>query len=230
MTKWISLQFRRDRALPRGGAQILSGTSIREMHQPQYTDDDWTDGWCIGFSAVRRGNHVYLGHGGGNPGSLSRTAFHLGSNTGVIVVTNSDGHTAQRDVALETLDRLVAAHEAQFAPLPAPPAPPPKWAARIIGSYGSLAGETGYGGPRRIAWLNNALVLLAPGVDLPLTIVPSGGTPMPCHLDPTDDPLVFKARDGRLAGELLYLRQNEAGDITAYESIGLVFHLLGPLT
>ena len=228
MAKWLSLQFRRDRALQRGGAQILSGTSLREMHQPQYADDDWTDGWCIGFSAVRRGDHVYLGHGGGNPGSLSRTAFHLGSSTGVIVVTNSDGHTAQGDVALETLDRLVAAHEAQPAPIPAPSAPPPEWAARIIGSYGSTAGETGYGGPRRIAWLNDALVLLAPGVDLPRAIAPGGGAPMPCHLDPTDDPLVFRARDGRLAGELLHMRENDAGDVTAYESIGLVFHRMGP--
>jgi CubicO group peptidase (beta-lactamase class C family) len=229
MAKWISLQFRHDPTLQRGGAQILAGTSLREMQQPQYADDDWTDGWCIAFSAVRRGNHVYLGHGGGNPGSLSRTGFHLGSNTGVIVVTNSDGHTAQSDVALETLDRLVAAHEAQPAPLPAPTAPPPEWAARSIGNYGSIAGETGYGGPRRIAWLNDALVLLEPGVDLPRTITPSGSAAMPCHLDPTDDPLVFKARNGRLAGELLHLRENDAGHITSYESIGLVFHRMGPL-
>lgn len=32
MAKWISLQFRRDRSSQRGGAQILSGTSLREMH------------------------------------------------------------------------------------------------------------------------------------------------------------------------------------------------------
>ena len=162
MAKWISLQFRRDRSTGRGGSQILSGATLREMHQPQYASDDWDDGWCIGFSAVRRGEHVYLGHGGGNPGSLSRTAFHLASNTGVVVVTNSDGHTAQGDVALETLDRLVAAHEAQPAPLPVAPAPAPEWASRFIGTYGSTAGETGYGGPRRVAWLNDALVLLPP--------------------------------------------------------------------
>jgi len=228
MAKWLSLQFRRDRSLERGGAQILSGASLREMHQPQYADDDWTEGWCVAFGAVRRGNHVYLGHGGGNPGSLSRTAFHLGSSTGVVVATNSDGHTAQGDIALETLDRLVAAHEAQPAPLPAPPAPPPAWAARFIGNYASTAGETGYGGPRRVAWLDDALVLLGPGVDLPRAITPMGGAPMPCHLDPTDDPLVLKARNGRLAGELLNFHENSAGEITAYESIGLVFHRMGP--
>jgi CubicO group peptidase (beta-lactamase class C family) len=228
MAKWLSLQFRRDRILARSDAQILAGASLREMHQPQYASDDWNDGWCIGFGAVRRGEHVYLGHGGGNPGSLSRTAFHLGSNTGVIVVTNSDGHTAQGDIALETLDRLVAAHEAQPTPIPVAPAPAPKWAARFIGTYGSTAGETGYGGPRRVAWLNDALVLLPPGVDLPRTIAPAGGAPMPCHLDPTEDPLVLKASDGRLAGELLHFREDSSGAITAYESIGLVFYRMAP--
>ena len=32
-----------------------------------------------------------------------------------------------------------------------------------------------------------------------------------------------------LAGELLHLRENAEGEVTAYESIGLVFHRMGPL-
>jgi D-alanyl-D-alanine carboxypeptidase len=224
MADWIALQFRRDRFLERGGAQVLSGTSLREMHRLQYSDDDWHEGWCLGVAAVRRGEHVYLGHGGGNPGSLSRTAFHLASETGVIVATNSDGHTAQGEVALGTLDRVVAAYEAQPAPLPPPPTAPAEWATRFIGTYASTAGETGYGGPRRVAWVDDGLALLGPGVNLPRTIEWSGGTPMPCHLDPTDDPLVLKARDGRLAGELLSFREGAGGEIDSFVSIGLRFH------
>ena len=224
MAKWISLQFRRDRDAERGGAQALSGTSLRELHRLQYSDDDWTDGWCIGFSAVRRGEHVYLGHGGGNPGSLSRTAFHLASETGVIVATNSDGHTAQGEIALGTLDRMLEAAESLSTPLPAAPTMPAEWATRFIGAYASAAGETGYGGPRRIAWVDDCLALLGPGVDLPRSISTVGGVAMPCHLDPTDDPLVLRARDGRLAGELFRFRESEGGTLVAFELIGLVFH------
>jgi CubicO group peptidase (beta-lactamase class C family) len=226
LAKWIALQFRRDRQLERGGAQILAGTSIEEMHRPQYADDDWTGGLCIAWSAVRRGDHIYLGHGGGNPGSLSRTLFHAGTKTGVVVLTNSDGHTAQGELALEILDRLVTAGRARPAPLPPPPAPPPPEAARFIGLYASASGETGYGGPRRVAWLNGGLALLGPGVDLPREIDASGGGAMPCHLEVTEDPLVLRARDGRLAGELLAFREDGAGALSAFESIGLVFHRL----
>ncbi|MDA0352716.1 MAG: serine hydrolase [Chloroflexi bacterium] len=224
MARWMSLQFRRDRELERGGAQVLRGTTLREMHRLQYSDDDWTDGWCIGFSGVRRGEHVYLGHGGGNPGSLSRTVFNLATETAVIVATNSDGHTAQTDIALGTLDRLMAAADAQPAPLPARPSAPPEWATRFIGAYHSAAGETGYGGPRRVAWVDDSLALLGPGVGLPRTVAWSGGAPMPCHLDPTDDPLVLKARNGRLAGELLHFRETANGAIDGFTSIGVPFH------
>ncbi len=224
MAKWIALQFRRDRNLERGGAQILKGTTLREMHRLQYSDDDWTDGWCIGFSGIRHGEHVYLGHGGGNPGSLSRTVFNLATETGVIVATNSDGHTAQGDIALGALDRLMTAEDALPAPLPAPPAPIEDWATRFVGLYGSAAGETGYGGPRRVAWVDDRLALLGPGVDLPRTIDTTGGAAMPCHLEPTDDPLVLRATDGRLAGELLRFRDGGGDTLEAFELIGLVFH------
>jgi len=223
MAQWIALQFRRDRDLGRGGAQILGGATLREMHRLQYSDDDWNEGWCIGFSGVRRGEHVYLGHGGGNPGSLSRTVFNLATETGVIVATNSDGHTAQGDIALGTLDRLMAAEDAQPAPLPAPPTPTPDWARRFVGLYGSAAGETGYGGPRRVAWVDDGLALLGPGVNLPRTIEWTGGTPMPCNLDPTDDPLVLKARNGRLAGEVLHFHEDDRSDVDGFMLIGVDF-------
>jgi len=224
MAQWISLQFRRDITSERGGAQVLRGATLREMHRLQYADDDWTEGWAIGFGATRRGEHVYLGHGGGNPGSLSRTAFHLASETGVIVATNSDGHTAQGEIALGTLDRILEAEEALPRPLPSPPAPVADWAPRFIGLYGSSAGETGYGGPRRIAWVEDGLALLGPGVDLPRTIETAGGAAMPAHLDQTDDPLVLRVRDGRLAGELLRFNDCSQAVATSFGSIGLTFH------
>ena len=226
MAKWVSLQFRRERGLERRGPQILAGASIEEMHRPQYLDDDWTGGRCIAWDAVRRGNAVYLGHGGGNPGSLSRTVFHVGTKTGVVVLTNSDGHTAQSELALEILDRLVEADRARPRPLPPPPVPPTPEAARFIGLYASAAGDTGYGGPRRVVWLNDGLALLGPGVALPRTIEAAGGAAMPCHLDPTDDPLVLKARDGRLAGETLVFREDGPGPFSTFESIGVVFQRL----
>jgi hypothetical protein len=47
---------------------------------------------------------------------------------------------------------------------------------------------------------------------------------MPCHLDPTDDPLVLRARDGRLAGELLVFLENDGGEVDRFGLIGLTFH------
>jgi hypothetical protein len=75
-----------------------------------------------------------------------------------------------------------------------------------------------------VAWLDDGLVLLGPGVDLPRRIVTTGGGAMPCHLDPTDDPLVLRARDGRLAGELLRFLENGGGEVDRFGLIGLTFH------
>jgi CubicO group peptidase (beta-lactamase class C family) len=46
LAKWISLQFRTD-TQAREGAQVLAGSSLREMHRPHYMEPDWNTGFCL---------------------------------------------------------------------------------------------------------------------------------------------------------------------------------------
>ena len=45
MAKFVSAQFRRG---PRGGAQVVSTGSLREMHRVRMLENDWTRGPCVG--------------------------------------------------------------------------------------------------------------------------------------------------------------------------------------
>jgi D-alanyl-D-alanine carboxypeptidase len=50
MAKFVSAQFSKG---PRGGEQILSTPSIREMHRIRMLENNWTGGNGIGFSVYR---------------------------------------------------------------------------------------------------------------------------------------------------------------------------------
>ena len=50
MAKFVSAQFRKG---PRGGRQILSTASLREMHRVRMLENNWTQGNGIGFAVSR---------------------------------------------------------------------------------------------------------------------------------------------------------------------------------
>ncbi len=65
LAKFASLQFRNG---PAGGAQILRGSTIREMHRVEWLRPDWQSGQGLGFAIRRVDDQVQVGHGGSTPG------------------------------------------------------------------------------------------------------------------------------------------------------------------
>ena len=73
----------------RGGAQIVSSGSWREMHRVRSVEENWTSGSGLGYDISRINNHTWTGHGGGYPGNTTRTfTFH---SAAVSFVLPTDG-------------------------------------------------------------------------------------------------------------------------------------------
>ena len=87
MARFVSAQFREG---PRGGDRLLSTASLREMHRVRMLERDWKRGQGIGFSVMRVGEDLHVGHGGGYPGYTTHTRIDLDAEVGVIVLTNTN--------------------------------------------------------------------------------------------------------------------------------------------
>jgi len=167
MAKFVSAQFRRG---PRGGAQIVSTGSLREMHRVRSVEENWMSGTGLGFDISRIKDRTYVGHGGGYPGNTTNTLIQLDDKVGVIVLTNTNdsdpSHIARQLMA--TVGQAVA--KAALSK-PAAVTWDPAWA-RFAGLY------RGRGGDSQVVLLNEKLVVItpnAPDVDNPVTLEPLGG-------------------------------------------------------
>jgi len=87
LARFASLQLRDG---PAGGAQILKGSTLREMHRVQWLRPDWRSGWGLGFNVRRVGDQVRIGHGGSLPGHLTRIEIAPADKLAVIVLTNAN--------------------------------------------------------------------------------------------------------------------------------------------
>ena len=87
LAKFLALQFRDGEA---GGAQILKGATLREMHRVHWLRDDWKSGWGLGFSVRRVGEQTRVGHGGSLPGHRTQVELAHDIKLGVIVLTNAN--------------------------------------------------------------------------------------------------------------------------------------------
>ncbi len=104
LAKWLDFHMKAGAAGEKG---ILSQAALREMHHPAYLDQHWTAGQCIGWRATRRGDNVFLGHGGGIHGFGTQTLFHETSKTGAIVLTNLWPNVATAGLAIDLLEMAV---------------------------------------------------------------------------------------------------------------------------
>ena len=57
LAKFAALQLR-DK--PAGGAQVLKGATLREMHRVHWLWPSWKGGWGLGFAVRRDGDQVRL--------------------------------------------------------------------------------------------------------------------------------------------------------------------------
>lgn len=167
LAKFVSAQFRRG---PRGGAQILSSASWREMHRVRAVDDLWKYGSGLGFDFERIENRTWVGHNGGYFGNTTQTFFQLDDKVGVVVLTN----TTDSDVG-QMAQQLIMSVGAAIAKAATSAKPAvawdPSWA-RFAGSYRNSWGDL------QVVLLNNQLVLMyaaSSTIGTPMTLEPLGG-------------------------------------------------------
>jgi CubicO group peptidase (beta-lactamase class C family) len=210
LARWLSLQFREDGAADQ---PVLAGASLAEMHQPQVMNADWTDARCLGWMGMRRGERVFVGHGGSIHGFITRVLFSVPRRTGVIVLTNEGRHDVANLTAVDALEILMQADEqaARETPPPVPLPTPSEWR-RFLGRY-SLT----FGGLVNVECRAGALRLAEPAPTLTSLHAPA-------RLDPTDEPHVFRVTEGRANGELLTFDVADDGAVRGFTLAGFRYH------
>jgi D-alanyl-D-alanine carboxypeptidase len=151
LAKFISAQFRRG---PRGGAQIVSSGSWREMLRVRSVEENWTSGTGLGFDVKRVKDRTYIGHGGGYPGNTTQTLIHLDDKVGVIVLTNTNDSNPG-DIAQILMSSVGQAVAKAANAKPSAVAWDPAWE-RFAGLY------RGRNGDLAVVLLNKKLVIITP--------------------------------------------------------------------
>ena len=168
MAKFASAQFRTG---PRGGANILSTGSLRQMHRVRVLENNWTQGNAIGFAVRRERDKIYVSHGGSYPGYQTQTMLYPEGKVAVIVLTNADD-AAPGGIAtqlMNTVGEAVAKAAASKAAL-STTTWDPSWS-RFAGLY------RGRGGESQVIELDQRLVIItpnAPNLDNPIRLEPLG--------------------------------------------------------
>jgi CubicO group peptidase (beta-lactamase class C family) len=168
LAKFVSANFRRG---PRGGDQVVSAASWRELHRVRAVENDWQSGSGLGFDVRRINNRTWVGHGGGYPGNTTDTEIQLDDRVGVIVLTNTNDSNVgdlARQLAVTVGAAVAKAAKGKDSTTVAWD---PAWE-RFAGLYRNR------GGDQQVVLLNKRLVLITPNganVDNPLTLEPLGG-------------------------------------------------------
>jgi CubicO group peptidase (beta-lactamase class C family) len=84
-------------------AEILDPATVEEMCQPQILADtrQWSLAWGLGLEIVRRGDRVFVGHEGGNPGHVTGVFVERESKTGGIALMSATNAPAPAEVATD---------------------------------------------------------------------------------------------------------------------------------
>lgn len=167
MAKFVSANFR---AGPRGGSQIVSTGSWRELHRVRAVENNWQSGTGLGFDMRRINDKTYVGHGGGYLGNTTQTQIQLDDKIGVIVLTNTNDSNVG-DIARQLVVTVGAAVAKAGKPKEVAQAWDPQWE-RFAGLYRNRWGD------QQVVMLNKKLVLITPNganVDTPTALEPLGG-------------------------------------------------------
>ncbi|MEH1101183.1 serine hydrolase domain-containing protein [Micromonospora sp. CPCC 205561] len=119
--------------------EVLAAGTLTEMCVPVAISDldSWNGGHGLGLELYRRGERVYVGHGGSMPGYVAALAVHRPSRTGVIGFANSYGFRTGGigGLALRILDTVLDAEPAFPRPWRPAAAAPPAEVAEITGRW-----------------------------------------------------------------------------------------------
>jgi CubicO group peptidase (beta-lactamase class C family) len=86
LAKFASWQFR---LLERGGKEVLSANTLREMQRVHFVDPGWETTWGLGFEVWRHGDKTFVGHGGSCPGYRTQLTMKPDEEIAAIVMTNT---------------------------------------------------------------------------------------------------------------------------------------------
>lgn len=204
MVKWAAF-------LAEPTATVLSRGTMDEMCAPVVISDldSWTAGHGLGLQLWRVGERVYAGHTGSMPGYLAVVAVHRPSRTGVVAFANA---YTLRGEPLPTLGRRLLTEVLDREPVGVPawrPAPnPPVDIAPLCGRWWWMGREYD------AAWHPEAGELVITSLTVPSTV--------PWRFKPhgTDR---WLGRSGMNDGELLQVRRDPAGKVTALDIATFVF-------
>lgn len=183
LARFAMLQFRDG---PAGGAQILRGSTLREMHRVHFLQPSWTNGRALGFAVSQRKEKTIVSHGGWIGGH--RTHFLLVPNEkiAVVAITNADDESPSR-FGFQAYDLVGPALVEAARPEPAAETPAdPTWE-MYVGTYSDP-----WGWEYKVFFQDNHLVVY--GLDYPPTDNPTRSI---THLDPVAEH-TFRMGDGEL--------------------------------
>jgi CubicO group peptidase (beta-lactamase class C family) len=113
--------------LAAGDDRVLAANTLEEMAHVRTMVDHagWTLAWGTGLELYRRGDRVFVGHGGAMPGHLAGLVVERKTGIGAAVLTNTGAGASPEklalDLAVAAIEALPAAAEA-WRPESAPPA------------------------------------------------------------------------------------------------------------
>ncbi len=173
---------------------VLAPETLDEMCRPLVMVDPagWTAAYGLGFGMARRGERVFVGHGGAMPGFLSGLRVSRRDKVGVVAFANTTAGADPVALAGELLE-LVLMEEPSLPATWVPEAPRPELAA-LLGSWWSEGEELVLEVRRGELWCR----------------VP-GGRPADDTRFARESETTFRAVEGRERGELLELVRREDG-------------------
>jgi CubicO group peptidase (beta-lactamase class C family) len=182
--------------LSEGRDGVLTAGSVAEMRAVQGMNDAerWAIGWGLGLALVRRGDRIWVGHGGAMPGQVAGLMFRPQEGIGAAVLANSGAFGEPDGLALELAERTLELEPGEPEPWRPADAPRPDVAA-LLGSWWSEGFEHVF------RWHDGRLVadlLAAPEHRRRSVFAPEG-----------DDR--WRVAEGRERGELLRVVRDDRG-------------------
>lgn len=192
LARFVALQLR-DRSAD--GADVLKGSTLREMRRMQWLRPDWKSGQALGFWIKRVGESVRFGHDGAVPGFKSQIDIDADGRLGVIVLVN--GYDADPLAYVNQAFTIVGPAVAQVKGVNATTPEPadPRWSA-YVGTYTWKHVDV------EVLLLGNELAMIVPDADNPwesrVLLQPAG-------------PHTFRMAGGAASGELLTFEMGASG-------------------
>ncbi len=135
MAKYAMLQFRKGSA---GGSQILKGSTLEEMHRPQFVYNSWSGGRGLGFGVTRRNGKTFVSHGGWVSSYRTHIMFNPAEKIAVIAMTNAADARRYR-YSYQAYDLVGPAIVDAVTPEPKPSKPERVWR-KYLGRYADSSG------------------------------------------------------------------------------------------